>query len=158
VHDDGARTRTLVVVFANPVAQFLLHFGHDVGYRTILVEPDAQRRDTAATANADEVRAEVTGSPDADVVVADHHRAELGSMLRDALATPSRWIGVIGSPRHTAPHVAALRELGVDDGDIARVHRPIGLNIGSRTPGEIAISTLAGLIADRNGRPGGFTF
>jgi xanthine dehydrogenase accessory factor len=41
---------------------------------------------------------------------------------------------------------------------IARVHRPVGLNIGSRTPGEIAVATLAGLIADRNGRPGGFEF
>jgi xanthine/CO dehydrogenase XdhC/CoxF family maturation factor len=38
------------------------------------------------------------------------------------------------------------------------VHRPIGLNIGSRTPAEIAVATLAGLIADRNGRPGGFEF
>jgi xanthine/CO dehydrogenase XdhC/CoxF family maturation factor len=79
-------------------------------------------------------------------------------MLRDALAVPSRWVGVIGSPRHAAPHVAALRDLGVAEADIERVHRPIGLNIGSRTPGEIAVSTLAGLIADRNGRPGGFTF
>ena len=42
--------------------------------------------------------------------------------------------------------------------EIARVHRPVGLNIGSRTPPEIALSTLAGLIADRNDRPGGFAF
>lgn len=56
------------------------------------------------------------------------------------------------------PHVAALRELGVADAEIARIHRPIGLNIGSRTPPEIAIATLAGLIADRNGKPGGFEF
>jgi len=38
------------------------------------------------------------------------------------------------------------------------VHRPIGLNIGSRTPPEIALSALAGLLADRNDRPGGFHF
>jgi xanthine/CO dehydrogenase XdhC/CoxF family maturation factor len=64
----------------------------------------------------------------------------------------------MGSPRHTAPHVAALRGLGVAEDDIARVHRPIGLNIGSHTPAEIAVATLAGLIADRNDRPGGFTW
>jgi xanthine/CO dehydrogenase XdhC/CoxF family maturation factor len=64
----------------------------------------------------------------------------------------------MGNPRHPGPHVAALRELGVADGEIARVHRPVGLNIGSRTPPEIAIATLAGLIADRNGKPGGFEF
>jgi xanthine dehydrogenase accessory factor len=51
-----------------------------------------------------------------------------------------------------------LTELGVPEADIARVHRPVGLNIGSRTPAEIAIATIAGLLADRNGRPGGFGF
>jgi xanthine/CO dehydrogenase XdhC/CoxF family maturation factor len=54
--------------------------------------------------------------------------------------------------------VEALRSLGVDEAAIKQVHRPVGLNIGSKTPAEIALSTLAGLIADRNRRPGGFTF
>jgi xanthine/CO dehydrogenase XdhC/CoxF family maturation factor len=79
-------------------------------------------------------------------------------MLRDALATKARWIGVMGNPRHVGPHVQALTELGVPAAEIARVRRPIGLNIGSRTPPEIAIATLAGLLADRNGRSGGFEF
>jgi xanthine/CO dehydrogenase XdhC/CoxF family maturation factor len=100
--------------------------------------------------------AELDGT--ADVVVTDHHRAELGPVLRDVLTRPVRWVGVMGNPRHPAPHVAALTELGVAEADIARVHRPIGLNIGSRTPAEIAVATLAGLIADRNDRPGGFAF
>jgi xanthine/CO dehydrogenase XdhC/CoxF family maturation factor len=64
----------------------------------------------------------------------------------------------MGNPKHPAPHIPALEVLGVSPGDIARVHRPIGLNIGSRTPPEIAIATLAGLLADRNARPGGFDF
>ena len=78
--------------------------------------------------------------------------------LRDALATKARWIGVMGNPRHVGPHVAMLTELSVPPEEIARVHRPIGLNIGSRTPPEIAVSALAGLLADRNGRSGGFEF
>ena len=49
---------------------------------------------------------------------------------------------------------AALTALGVPPEEIARVHRPIGLDIGSKTPPEIALSTLAGLLADRNGRSG----
>ncbi len=79
-------------------------------------------------------------------------------MLRDALAGPARWVGIMGNPRHQAPHIAALTELGVGPAQISLVHRPIGVNIGSRTPPEIAIATLAGLIADRNGKPGGFAF
>jgi xanthine dehydrogenase accessory factor len=93
-----------------------------------------------------------------DVVLTDHHRPEIGAVLKEALATDARWIGIVGNPNHEGPHVAALKELGVPDDQIARIHRPVGLNIGSRTPPEIAVAILAGLIADRNGRPGGFHF
>jgi xanthine dehydrogenase accessory factor len=89
-----------------------------------------------------------------DVVVTDHERPELGDVLAAVMRAPTRWVGVMGSPRHTAPHLALLRERGVPEPDIARVHRPIGLDIGSHAPAEIAVSTVAGLLADRNGRPG----
>lgn len=148
-----SESRTLVAVFASPVAEHLLRYGRDLGFRAVLVDPDPER---AAAAGAASEVPEL--GPDADVVVTDHHRAELGPVLRDVLARDVRWVGVMGNPRHPGPHVAALRELGVPDEQIARVHRPIGLNIGSRTPVEIAIATLAGLVADRNGKPGGFEF
>jgi xanthine dehydrogenase accessory factor len=151
--------RLLVAVFASPVSEVLLRWGAELGFRTVLVEPDAAREpvgspDVTATAFA-EIDGELTGG-NADVVVTDHHREELGELLRDALARPARWIGVMGNPRHEGPHVAALTALGVAAQDIARVHRPIGLDIGSRQPAEIALSTLAGLLADRHGRSGGF--
>ena len=175
-----ASTRTLVAVFVSPVARFLLSYARDAGYRPVLVDPDAGLlgvRDgtdqgaehhgpgpevldgLAALDGLTSVTA-LAGLADeaTDVVVTDHHRPELGSVLRDALASPARWVGVLGNPRHPAPHIPALAALGVPDEQIARVHRPIGLNIGSRTPAEIALATMAGLIADRNGRPGGFEF
>jgi xanthine dehydrogenase accessory factor len=71
---------------------------------------------------------------DADVVVTDHHRPELGEVLRDALARPVRWVGVLGNPQHEGPHVAALTALGVPTADSARVRRPVGPDIGSRAP------------------------
>jgi xanthine/CO dehydrogenase XdhC/CoxF family maturation factor len=153
--------RTLVAVFASPVADYLLHFARDIGFRTVLLEPDSNRLAEAEWRYADQVS--TVAQPDfvdrgTDVVVTDHDRGELGAVLRSVLMLPARWIGVMGSPRHTAPHIDALRQLGVPDQVIARIHRPIGLNIGSRTPAEIAIATLAGLIADRNGRPGGYAF
>jgi xanthine dehydrogenase accessory factor len=153
--------RVLVAVFASPVAEFLLRYASDAGYQAVLVEPDPERaKATSVTDLPAEVDDAVRHYPEgsADVVVTDHHRPELGPVLRDALGSGARWIGVMGNPRHPAPHIPALAELGVAPDQIARVHRPIGLNIGSRTPAEIAIATLAGLIADRNGRPGGFTF
>ena len=152
--------RLLVAVFTSPVSEVLLRWGPELGFRTVLVEPDAGRvpAQTPADVTAGgfaELDGELAGG-NADVVVTDHHRDELGEMLRDALARPARWIGVMGNPRHEGPHVAALAGLGVPADEVARVHRPIGLDIGSRTPAEIAVSTLAGLLADRNGRSGGF--
>jgi xanthine dehydrogenase accessory factor len=151
--------RTLVAVFASPVAGYLLRYAADMGFRGLLLEPDEARAAGAAALGFPLL----TGIPDdldgsADVVLTDHHRSELGVILRDALATKARWVGIMGNPHHVGPHVAMLTELGVAPEEIARVHRPIGLNIGSRIPPEIAVSTLAGLLADRNGRPGGFEF
>jgi xanthine dehydrogenase accessory factor len=157
-----APDRVLVAVFASPVAGALLRIGAELGWQPVLVEPDPER---PAPAGLPEGTVRVTGVPElagelagpaADVVVTDHHRAELGVLLRDALTRPVRWLGVMGNPRHEGPHVAALAALGVTAAEVARVHRPIGLDIGSRAPAEIAVSTLAGLLADRNGRPGGF--
>jgi xanthine dehydrogenase accessory factor len=178
-----ASTRALVAVFASPVARFLLAYATDAGYRPVLIEPDAGRLAGGDGHGGHDAHGErhgpgpdvlaglaaVTGLTTAtslagladeatDVVVTDHHRDELGPVLRDALASPARWVGILGNPRHPAPHIPALAALGVPDEQIARVHRPIGLNIGSRTPAEIALATMAGLIADRNGRPGGFEF
>jgi xanthine dehydrogenase accessory factor len=155
----AAGERTLVAVFASPVAGYLLRYGADLGFRPLLLEPDPARAAGAAALGFPLSTVPPEDLDDsADVVVTDHHRPELGVVLRDALATKARWIGVMGNPRHVGPHVAMLTELGVPPEEIARVHRPIGLNIGSRTPPEIAIATLAGLLADRNGRSGGFEF
>ena len=148
---DETTGRVLVVVFASPVAEVLLRWAPELGFRVQLLDPDPVRG--AELGDFAGVDGELA---DADVVVTDHHRPELGGVLRDALGLGARWVGVMGNPRHEGPHVAALAALGVPPEDIARVHRPIGLDIGSRTPAEIALSTLAGLLADRNGRSGGF--
>jgi xanthine dehydrogenase accessory factor len=151
--------KLLVAVFASPVSEVLLRWGAELGFHTVLVEPDPDRVPTGTAdvtvAGFADLDDELDGG-NADVVVTDHHRDELGELLRDALARPVRWVGVMGNPRHEGPHVAALTQLGVPPEEIARVHRPIGLDMGSRAPAEIALSTLAGLLADRNGRSGGF--
>jgi xanthine dehydrogenase accessory factor len=153
--------RRLVCVFVTPVTEFLLHFGRDLGYETVMMDPDTSRLAWAEWRYADKVYSVPTADwvdRTTDVVVTDHDREELGTVLEAFLRLPARYIGVMGSVRHPAPYVEPLRRLGVPDEVIARIRRPLGLNIGSRTPAEIAISTLAGLIADRNRRPGGFQF
>jgi xanthine dehydrogenase accessory factor len=153
--------RKLVAVFHTPVSEFLLRFAVELGFHTVLVEPDPSQVPPAPKAHGDRMVHDLSAaglSPHTDVVLTDHHRQEIGPVLQEALAAETRWIGIVGKPGIEGPHVAALKALGVPDDEIARVHRPIGLNIGSRTPPEIAVATLAGLIADRNGKPGGLTF
>ena len=146
--------RRLVLVFASPVATETALLAQRLGWPVTLLDPDASRLAGAGCATASSV-ADAALDAGCDVVVCDHDRSELGDVLAAVLAVPTRWVGVMGSPRHVPPHLPALRERGVPEADIARVHRPIGLDIGSRTPPEIAVATVAGLLADRNGRSGG---
>ena len=69
-----------------------------------------------------------------------------------ALATEVGYIGAMGSRRTHDQRVERLREAGVDDAGMARIHAPIGLDIGARTPEETAISICSEIIAERTGR------
>ncbi len=147
--------RAVVVVFASPVAHEIGVLARRLGWPVMLLDPVVGNLDGADVPTTTVVDNAGLGAG-TDVVFCDHGRPELGHLLAEVLKYPTRWVGVMGSARHTAPHVGALRGQGVDELTIARVHRPIGLDIGSHTPTEIAISTVAGLLADRNGRSGGF--
>ena len=149
------------MVFESAVAEAMLRLAVEVGFQSVLVEPDESRLQGTPRPHGDLFVHDLAAADldeHTDVVLSDHHRSEIGTVLKEALAAPTRWIGILGKPSVEGPHVRMLRDLDVPDDQIARVHRPIGLDIGAKTPAEIAVATLAGLIADRNGRPGGFEF
>ena len=150
---DERRPGTLVCVYASPLSALLLAWGRDLGYRRlVLVEPTD--RSHHAVTHADEIVPSVRAArvdDDSDVVVTDHDRDDIVDLTEQMLETDARWLGLMGSKRHVGPHVEGLRERGWSDEDIARIERPVGLDIGSKTPPEIAVSVLAGVIASRNG-------
>ena len=79
------------------------------------------------------------------------HKDDL-TVQAQALKTPARYIGVIGSRRKTAAVFAKLKEMGYTDADLARITTPIGLDIKAETPAEIAVSIAAQLIMLRSGQ------
>jgi xanthine dehydrogenase accessory factor len=74
--------------------------------------------------------------------------------LRAAVRTPARYVGLLGSKRKTVLIAKMLRDEGVDDERIRAVHAPIGLDLGGRTPAEIALSVMAELSLERYGGTG----
>ena len=133
---------TLVVFAATPVAQALLRCAPDVGFRPVMA------------ARAADLPADIDG--ELFVVHTNHDADDLVQALEAVLPRNPRFIGLVGSRRHTGHHLEALRAKGVPEEVIARIQSPVGLDIGARTPAEIALSILAGLVAVRRGGGGGW--
>jgi len=85
------------------------------------------------------------------ICVLTHDRKLDVPALRAALASPAGYIGAMGSRRTTEARAAALREEGIGDEELARIRAPIGLDIGSRTPAEVAVAVAAEIVSVRRG-------
>ena len=146
---------TLLIIGAGHVGKALVHLAKWCGLRVVLMDD----RTELCTAEA---------APGADMYLPGPLRDKLGevqltqntcvalmtrgypidvNVLPLLLASPAKYIGVIGSQRRWATAKAALLAQGTSEADLARVHAPIGLEIGAETPEEIAVSVMAEIIA-----------
>lgn len=96
-----------------------------------------------------DIAASVSIPPDAYVVVTTRGHEHDAVVLEQVLRSPPRYVGMIGSRRKAALTFRALRAQGISDEVLGRVHSPVGLSIGADTPGEIAVSIVSQLIAER---------
>ena len=131
----------------------------DTGSRSATHGRSSRRR--AASRAADEVVVEWPdrylerdgpdlGARDAVCVLTHDTKFDVPAIV-GALATEVGYIGAMGSRRTKEKRDVRLREAGVTDDQLARVHAPIGLDIGARTPEETAVSICAEIIATRDG-------
>jgi molybdopterin adenylyltransferase len=154
VEPHRAPTR-LVVVSATDVARRLRGYLRPAGYHVVLVEPRAER-----VADDDEPYVhrldDLVLTADDVVVLTDHDAPGVTETLAAALRSPARFVGVMGSRRHVGRYVEELRSRGFGDDELARIRSPLGLDLGGKTPETIALSIAAGIVADRNGRDGGW--
>ncbi|HMG24659.1 MAG TPA: XdhC/CoxI family protein [Kofleriaceae bacterium] len=151
----------LIVIGAVHVAQPLAEMAQLSGFAVTIVDP----RRAFATEARFPGQALVIGWPDAAIadlapdartaVVALTHDPKLDDPgLITALASPAFYIGCLGSTRTHAARRARLGERGITAAAVDRLHGPIGLRIGARTPAEIAVSILAEIVAALRGAAG----
>ena len=153
----GPRWR-LLIIGAGQLSGFLAQIAIGMEYQVTVCDPREEYRDSWRVPGVEVVHE----MPDDQViamqldarsaVVALTHDPKLDDLaLMEALKSPAFYVGAIGSRANNAKRRERLKLFDVTDAELARLHGPIGLYIGSKTPAEIAISILAELTAVKNG-------
>jgi xanthine dehydrogenase accessory factor len=131
--------------------------GQFLGYRVTICDARSRFATRERFPHADEVVVEwpdefLRRSPvderTAICVLTHDHKFDV-PLLKVALETPAGYIGAMGARRTTQARNERLRAEGVTDEQLARIHAPIGLKIGSRTPEEVAVAVAAEIVATR---------
>ena len=154
---------TLIIVVAVHVAVPLVSLAQTLGFHVRLV--DARRafatRERFPTVDElvvawpqDALESEELGARHYVVILSHDPKFDLPA-LEIALRSQAAYVGLIGSRTTQAKRKAALREAGFSEGELARIHGPIGLDLGGRKPAEIALAILAEIVAMNHGRSGG---
>ena len=158
--DRVAPPLTLVIVGAGQIAMTLTRLARELDMRTVVVDGRDRYATAARFPDADEIRvgmpSEIVGelAPGknaAVVLVAHDYKYEL-PVLRQVLRSPAGYIGLLGSRKRGAAVRDLLASEGFTANELARVHTPIGLDLGGKRPEEVALSILAEIVAVRNGK------
>lgn len=153
----------LLIFGGSHVAIALVSFAKLLGFRTVVVDgrPRFANRERFPEAEEviegipSEVAERLAMGPTTAVVLLAHDYKYEVPVLKRALATDVLYIGLLGSRRRGQAILDLLREQGVEEQRLHRIHVPIGLDVGAQTAPEIALSILAEILATRSGRSGG---
>jgi xanthine dehydrogenase accessory factor len=147
---------TLFIVGAVHIAIPLVTYAKTLGFRTIVVDARGAFATAERFGHADEL---IHAWPDeilagrltinSFVVLLTHDPKLDDPALKVALPSLARYVGALGSPKTHAKRLERLRNEGLAEEHLARLHAPIGLKIGATTPEEIAISIIAEIVAVR---------
>jgi len=156
----------LVICGAGHVGASLAKLASQLGYDTTLIDDRAefvtranfpeQNIQLVPTADwAEAVQAAVGNGHGVSLAIVTRGHSEDERCLRAAIGADVDYIGLIGSKRRTNIVLQRLRESGAAEERLAKVHAPVGLDIGAITPEEVALAILAEIVAVRRGGTGG---
>ena len=150
----------MLVVGAVHISQALVPMASLAGYDVTVIDP---RRAFATDARFPDVKLIGEWPDDAMGTLRPDHRTAVIALTHDpkiddpalgvALKSDAFYIGALGSKKTHANRLARLRDAGFDDRVLARIHGPIGMRIGAKSPAEIAISILAEVTAVLHASP-----
>ncbi|HTP61902.1 MAG TPA: XdhC family protein [Burkholderiales bacterium] len=153
----GPRWR-LFLIGAGQLTRYLAEMARMLDYQVLVIDPREEYADGWDVKGVpldrgmpDDVLA-VANLDGHTAVVALTHDPKIDDLaLMEALKSPAFYVGAIGSKKNNDARRLRLREFELSDGEIARLHGPVGLYLGSKTPPEIAVAILAELTAVRHG-------
>jgi len=149
----------LIIVGAVEIARSLTRLARELGFATVVVDGRAAFATTERFPEADrlvlgwldEVADEINLDANDAVAVLAHDPKLDDPALVEAFRRGCRYVGALGSRKTQQDRRERLRAAGVSDADLARLHGPIGLDLGGRAPAETALAILAEIVAERYG-------
>ncbi|SFT89407.1 XdhC family protein [Halomonas saccharevitans] len=150
----------LVLAGMSPVAEACAEFAQRLGFEVIVCDPRSEALDGLSLPGVERVATLPStfiadgGCHAATAVVALTHDPRLDDLtMIEAVTSEAFYIGVMGSHKTSAARAERLkRSGGLDEAALARIHMPIGLGLGSKTPAEIALAVMADIVRVRRGR------
>lgn len=139
--DDRPERGRILVLSANPISAAIDTIATAVGHEVVVVAEDDGGPGLASLSPA---------GGDA-VVLCDHDAPDAPQFLREALASPASYVAMMASRRRAERMMAELEGAP----GLEKLHVPAGHNLGGKAPGDIALSVVAEIVAESNGRPGG---
>ncbi len=147
----------MVLCGAGHVSYYIARYARGVHFRVIVCDDRSEYANPQRFADADEIVVVDVDRPfdriridDCSyIVIVTRGHTQDAMALEQALKTPARYIGMIGSRRKTLTILEKLREQGVPQEQLDRVYSPIGISIGAVTPEEIALSIVCELVKIR---------
>jgi xanthine dehydrogenase accessory factor len=153
----GPRWR-LIIVGAGQLSNFLAQIAQGLDYQVTICDPREEYAEGWDVPGAelrrgmpDDVVIEMNPDGHTGVVTLTHDPKLDDMALMEALKSPAFYVGAIGSTKNNDARRRRLSEFDLSQEEIARLHGPVGLKLGAKTPPEIAIAILAEMTAVRNG-------
>lgn len=151
---------TLIIVGGVHIAIALTALAKTLGYRTIVVDPRTAFGNEARFAHADqliqawpdEALAQIPLTRGTAIAMLTHDPKLDDPALKLALPSPAFYVGALGSPTTQSKRRTRLLAEGLTEAQVNRLYGPIGLDLGARSPEEIALAVMAQVVAARNGR------